>query len=142
MEGAAAAVAAELTEPRWQARTPVFAAIALPKAAAMLSEVAALHAKEAAAKRALLDGLAALLLAAAAGQVDGAVGGVGGGDAGSSSGGGGISGGGGGREQPRGHDALRDRLTAAVAAWLSRPFADGERCELLLGALAGDMAGF
>ncbi|KAI8474324.1 MAG: hypothetical protein J3K34DRAFT_518276 [Monoraphidium minutum] len=126
MRAAAAAAAAEPAGSRWQARAPVFSAVPLPAAAEMLSEIATMAEREAAAKRDLVAGVAAL-----AAGLRAAAGGGGEGERGGGGGGGGLP-----------PDALRERLTVAIAAWLSRPFSNDERAELLLGVLTEDMAGF
>jgi hypothetical protein len=134
MRAAADSVAARVTEPRWQSCAPVFHSVPAPRAAALLAGLAAAHEAEAAAKRGLATALPQSL--------PGCGGGGGGGESECNraiSGGGGSGGGGGAPGDP---EALRERLTAAIAAWLSRPFVDDERAELVLGALTEDMAGF
>jgi hypothetical protein len=136
MRAAADSAAAQLTEPRWQAAAPVFHTVTLPKAAELLAGVAAAHEAEAAAKRAMLRALPRSL--------PGSGGGSGGAEHSSSGG----APGSGGAQRPAGGgappdpEALRARLTAAIAAWLARPFVDDEAAELVLGALTEDMAGF
>lgn len=127
MRSAAEGVAAALGGAAWQARIAVFNDIPLPRAAELLSEVAAMHQKEAAAKRALVEGLRALS------EDHGA--------AGAAGGAGGAGDGRGARGAPDA-DVLREQLTVGVATWLSRPFVDDERADFILALLTDDMAGF
>jgi hypothetical protein len=123
MSAAAAGVAAALTDASWQPRAAVFHVVPLPRAAALLSDIASMHARESDTKRSLVGALRRLVAELSA---DGG-GGGGGGSSGGSSG---------------DVEALRERLTAAIAAWLARPFVDDERVDLILGTLTEDMNGF
>lgn len=139
MADAAASVEAELTGPRWQRGAAVFAAVDAPRAASLLREVAAMHEREALAKRALVDAMGREAVGAPTSSSEGSAQAVG--HSGSAQAGGRSGGGrGGGVQEDSGE--LRDRLTVAVASWLARPFIDDERTDLILGTLTEDMTGF
>lgn len=163
---AAGSVSAEVTTAKWQSHSPVFHTVTLPQAAALLAEIANMHEREAAAKMALVESIRQLvqnldrggLEASAGGGVHPAArsgmaaagAGTGGGVGGSSSTGGGSSSTGKGTGSAGGSSSsgsgstqqLRERLTVAIATWLSRPFIDDERADLILGMLTEDMTGF
>jgi len=132
-------VSAGLTDPRWQSRSAVFHAVPLPRAAKLLSDIAAMHERESDTKRRLLDALSRMVAQL---QLQGASGAVGGGQAASLAAaldGGTTSSN---SSNSSGPELLRERLTVAIAAWLARPFIDDEKAGFLLDTLTDDMAGF
>ncbi|GBF96171.1 hypothetical protein Rsub_08919 [Raphidocelis subcapitata] len=137
LRAAADGVSAHPADARWQRGSPVFSALPLPRAAALLRGVAEAAAREAEAKRRLVTALASL--------VRGSGGGGGSAHPGGSSGqggGGGDRGAGAGGGAGAGAEALRERLTVAIASWLARPFVDDEAADAALATLTEDMAGF
>jgi hypothetical protein len=108
----------------WQHGEPLFACIPLPQAAAMLTELAEAHTREALSSCRVLASLAAVAAAvAASGSAATAIRSA--------------------QPSPPPPVArLKEALAVHLALLLLRPLLDDGRCELLLATLTGEMAGF
>lgn len=123
MRDALSNVLACLEHPSWQAGLPVFQALALPAAAAMLEEVAGMHAAEQEVKVQLLTGFDQAVAAAAAASSGSSRSML--------------------KQVSEEQEAqLREQLTVYITTWLARPLFEHERAEQLLQLLTDDMAGF
>jgi hypothetical protein len=113
----------------WQRNEPLFACIPLPQAAAMLSELAEAHARNAFSIRRVVFSLTAVAAAVAAS--DGGALAVRAALPASSA-----------ASPPPPVARLKEALAVHLALLLLRPLLDDGRCELLLATLTGEMAGF